>query len=51
MREPVVGQTKGLSAPGSFSNSSRYIQCKIMSKMQWHFLCDPGTAQAPPVSI
>lgn len=51
MREPVLGQTKGLSTPGSFSDSCRYLQYKIVSKMQWYFLCESGAAQSPPTSL
>lgn len=51
MREPVSGQTKGLSTPGSFSDSCRYLQYKSMSKMQWYFLSDPEAAQSSATSI
>lgn len=51
MRQPVSGQTKGLSTPGSFSDSCRYLQYKSMSKMQWYFLSDPEAAQSPATSI
>lgn len=49
--DPVLDQNKGFPAPGSFSDSCRYLQNKIMSGMQWFFLCYPVAAQSPPISI